>query len=677
MKQYKNHIINLSLLLTLGLFGLASFYPLESMWGINHLQFLPDIFTYFYWVVVIVVLYLMIGPIPTQLIEQVFTQVDNLLWGKRKLPKLLFIGGCTVLFYIYRVHTYFLGDGYFLLNVFGLDRAYTNNWIEPGSILLIKSIQKILGGYNTQTALIAFQGISIGCGFIVLYNFISIIEKICNNAKTRIIALFTFCFSGVLLLFFGYVEYYPLLWASAVTFINLSLSFAREKKIFWVLIFIFLITILIHLQALYFLLGFIFLFLYKLYPNIIKSILGKKFTYIAMSLLTVGILLIVLINMLNLEIAKVFLPFFIREQHNPDYATLSFKHILEIINISFLIFPGIITIILLFIMRFKENSNDIITKLLGLFSIGSLFFLITINPVLGMARDWDLMSLTLFAPCLLAVYKLKGDTLLLTVRTVTIYIIVTSFLTVSYLNVYINDNDFLTEQRTFSILKYYGNKDRGGWVTFTNYLKNKNLKNLYITAVNEMNRFFPKYKLLSQVYDLMEQEKYVQAFNIAQKLVKEKPNQADFLQVLANLYGRKGQYEKAESLYKRALVTKKYHVIYNELGQLYQKQHKYQEALKVFKEAHRLSPKTTFVSEGLGLTYIYLNQFDMANLIADSLFLQESNSPGGMLIKMTVAINKGDIKSASHYYKEYLKYGTQRSDYEGIKKYYKYLADEN
>ena len=260
MKQYKNHIINLSLLLTLGLFGFASFYPLESMWGINHLQFLPNIFTYIYWVIVIVVLYMMIGPIPTQLLDRTFTQVDNLFWGKRKLPRLLFIAGCMVLFYIFRVQTHLLGDGYFLLNVFGLDRAYTNNWIEPGSILLIKNIQKMLGGYNAKTALIAFQGISIVCGSIVLLNFISIIGKICNNAKTRIFALSTFCFSGVLLLFFGYVEYYPLLWASAITFINLSLSFAREKKLFWVLIFTFLITILIHLQALCFLLGFIFLF---------------------------------------------------------------------------------------------------------------------------------------------------------------------------------------------------------------------------------------------------------------------------------------------------------------------------------------------------------------------------------------------------------------------------------
>ncbi len=672
MKSYKNYLINLSLLFTLCLFGVASFYPLESMWGINHLQFLPSIFTYLYWAVVVIVIYLMFAPIPIQFFDKVFSKVDNLLWGKRISPKLLFIIFCTAIFYLFRVETHFLGDGYFLLNVFGLDKAYTNNWIEPGSILLIKNIQQLLGGYSTKTALIAFQGISIVSGFIVLLNFISIIGKICDNSKTRIFGFVTLCFSGNMLLFFGYVEYYPLLWAAAVTFINISLCFVLEKKLFWFLILLLLISMSMHLQAFYYLLGLIFLCIYKQNSDKIISIFEKKFTYITISILTVGVLVLILLNILNIKFAQIFLPFYEGKQHYPDYSILSFKHILDLLNLSILIFPGVITIIILYLLRFKENSNGFITKLLILFSIGSLFFLVTIDPVLGLARDWDLMSLTLLTPCLLAVYKLKDDRNLLTVRTVTIYIILTSFITFSYLSVY--TNVFSSEQRTFSILKHYGNKDRGGWVAYTKRLRDKNR---YNTAVIEMNRFFPEYEILNQVYDLMNRKKYSKAFVLAKKLVDEKPNQADFLQVLATLYSKKGQYDKAESLYKKALVTKKYHVIYNELGQLYQKQRKYQEALKVFKEAHRLSPKTTFVSEGLGLTYIYLKQYNMANLVADSLFIQNKNSPGGHLIKMTVALNKDNQTTAQEHFIEYLKYGSQRSDYKSNSKYYQHLLQNS
>ncbi|MCK4462606.1 MAG: hypothetical protein KAW46_12435, partial [candidate division Zixibacteria bacterium] len=68
---------NLMLLAILALFGVASFLPLESMWGINHLAFLPTWWSYLYLLVVALVLYLMFGPLPEDRLERVVERVDG------------------------------------------------------------------------------------------------------------------------------------------------------------------------------------------------------------------------------------------------------------------------------------------------------------------------------------------------------------------------------------------------------------------------------------------------------------------------------------------------------------------------------------------------------------------------------------------------------------------------
>ncbi|HKK20178.1 MAG TPA: hypothetical protein VJ983_01815, partial [candidate division Zixibacteria bacterium] len=99
----------------------------------------------------------------------------------------------------------------------------------------------------------------------------------------------------------------------------------------------------------------------------------------------------------------------------------------------------------------------------------------------------------------------------------------------------------------------------------------------------------------------------------------------------------------------------------------------YDEALRIERAAHTTDPGKTYISETLGLIYIYLKRFDRADAIADSLFLADSTSPGGHLLKMTIALNKGETEAARDHYEAYVKYGKGRSDYQNIKSYYDYL----
>ena len=669
MKQYKNHIINLSLLLTLGLFGFASFYPLESMWGINHLQFLPNIFTYIYWVIVIVVLYMMIGPIPTQLLDRTFTQVDNLFWGKRKLPRLLFIAGCMVLFYIIRVQTHLLGDGYTLLANFSSGESYIHKWTQPGSILLIRQIQNLLGGYTRETALHTFQILSILSGTLFLYNIISIIGRLCSTVYTRVLGLSTFLFSGAVLLFFGYVEFYSMSWAVSTLFVNLSLKSLKEKRYIWLAIATYILSLLIHLQAIYFLPGLIYLIIQN-----IKNQRLRKIGYILFAISAViGTVFLIWLYKTKIEFEVLILPLLNGRPIAPDFTVFSKSHLIELANLILLVLPCSLALISLWFVKGKKSFHNSTTMFLAFLSIGSLLFLILYGAAITMGRDWDIMSLCLLAPLLLILSQIDFSNIVLPNRIILNYIMITFFITFSFLSV--GTQTIPTENRTYTLLN---NRNRNGWIVYANYFLSNNDINRYNKIIREEREHFPNYSLLKKDYAYLERGNYSKAMEIARKLVDKDPYQPDFHQILGSVYGAYNNFEKAEYHFNVAMRLHPYQpTLMNEFGQLYMKQGKYDKAKEILREAHWLSPKTTFVSEGLGLTYIYLNQFDKANLVADSLFIQDNNSPGGLLIKMTVAINKGNLKSASHFYKEYLKYGTQRSDYNSIKKYYQYLADEN
>jgi len=114
----KQVALKLTLPVTLALFALASFYPVESMWGLNHLLFLPGIIKYLFGLFVLISLYLLFGPIPEKLIERTVNKINDAFWGEDILPRLLLVTVCTALFFIFRVQTHLLGDGYTWLAAF-------------------------------------------------------------------------------------------------------------------------------------------------------------------------------------------------------------------------------------------------------------------------------------------------------------------------------------------------------------------------------------------------------------------------------------------------------------------------------------------------------------------------------------------------------------------------------
>jgi len=634
----KVNLSSIAILITLGFFGFASNWSIGELWGINHLAFLGHGWLIAYFIITVMVIFLLFSNRCDDILSKLIETIHDFIFEKGIWPKVLIALSFTFIFYIFKAETHFLGDGYNLLSVFGQGEKYITKWVEFGSIFILRNIQSVLGGYTRETMKTACQITSIISGSIVLLNIIYISKQISSEPQIRITAFFILLFSGLILLFFGYVEYYPMLWAIATTFMNASLYTLRTNSKIGLVMITYLLALFIHMQIIYLAPAVIYLVM----SGYSKRFNNVKINYKYPVLIGSGIFLILLILIYILKYngaGSFFLLIFVAPQKYYGYSMFSFKHGLDILNLLILIIPSLL--FLLSLVKWKKN-NDIhnITIFLFLSSIGSILFLIFIDPIFGIGRDWDLMSFTLFSPLLLLIRFVNIDKIKKMNRYIFSCILIAGLMSSSY--VAANTNPPGSEERFESLLKFYEFKDETGWAVYAYYFLNN--------------------------------DQFDRALEIASYMEKNQIRLDKTYHLLALLNKKMGKYPEAEKYYELALKykpTNPYSL--NELGQVYLKSYQYEKALQVFKKANRIDPSLTFVLEGMGLAYIYLGLTDSALVVADDLFKNNPNSTGGHLLYVTVAVSQGREDLARTHFREYIIHGQNRSDYEKMKNYYNYL----
>jgi tetratricopeptide (TPR) repeat protein len=655
----------LALVLTLALFFISSLVPNKSLWGINHFQFLDGGYKLLLLAAIAMTLLIFRVASLDSVFGDGFSKIHNWFWSERRLPRILFAAAMTLLFYLFRSRVHLLGDGYAWLGILGHGPSYIHKWTEPGSIYLIRLIQNLLGAYSKETALFAFQIVSVISGGIYVYTMISLIGKLCATPMSRVLGLSTFIFSGSLLLFFGYVEFYPITWAASVLLINLTIRYLTENRGLWLMVASCVFAILMHLQTLLFLPGLVYVL-----TRAAKPPFYKKVAYFIWGLgIIAGTTWLVRLYHTRIDFEVLILPLFKGRPVAPDYSVFSTVHLLDLGNLIFLIYPGIVIISGLFVFRQNRIARTPIAFFLGICAVCSLLFLSLYGAAITMGRDWDVMSLGLLAPMLFLMYRIGRSTVHISVRLAAAYSMSIAIITFSFLFVSLQPGS--SEQRFATLLN---TRNEGGWAVYANYFLEKGDIDKYKSIMQERRRRFPHLARLQLVYTLLDSADYQEAMKIAQELVRQDPYDPDFLQVLGNLYGKANRLDSAEELYCRALRLRPYSsTLMNEFAKLYLKEQEYEKALPLLQVAHKLTPKYTFIIESLALTYIHLKKLSSAEALADTLFCADKNSPGGHLIKMTIALDEHDRALAKYHYSEYLKYGKERTDYQRIKDYYKNL----
>jgi tetratricopeptide (TPR) repeat protein len=468
-----------------------------------------------------------------------------------------------------------------------------------------------------------------------------------------------------MLLFLGYVEFYPISWALGTTFISLSLKHLTGHGSLWPVLCAVLAAVAAHVQAV-FLLGGLMFFLVRGVPS--RRVRLSLHACLAICAV-IGVASLIWLAKTRIEFQVLFLPLIQGRPVAPDYTMLSVSHLFDLSQLLLLVYPGTAVLVAARLLPPLRLKKDSISSYLALLSVGSLAFLLTYGAAITMARDWDIMSLALLPPVCWLLHQIDSKKSTVDARQAFSYFTLCAAVVGSLLIV-----ESRAESAADRFQSVLNTRDRSSWTILVNYLQEKGDKARAYALRAEMNRAFPDYRDLERAHALLDAGDVRGGVGIARQLVSRDPFNPDFLQVAAEAYVKAGQYEQAELFFRDAVRLRPYlPPIRNELGQVYLKQGRYAEALAELKAARRQDPTMTAITEGIGLAYVYLGQLDSASSVADTLYMADPHSPGGHALSLVIALNRGDQSAARAHFVEYLKYGEGRSDYANMKEYYSYL----
>lgn len=570
------------------IFG-AAFYPAGWNWGFHFLAF------YRLEIIVVIPLLMLLVIIPAIqeiLIKRIFSCTQ---WFSKQhrviriVITLISLGGLLLLFWIFRVRSYFLGDGQLILR----------------SIQNLDSANDLAFGYKREP-LIGFCIVLLTNFFIILkrsnpiedaYSWLSILSGICfvitawrlvrHYAEDRIEQYMLFVLlitTGVSQLFFGYVENYAPSSAGILLFLLLGVAYLRGSiSIAWAMI-VYGVILMLHFGALIFLPAFAFL--------LYIAAKRKQTKELGASLFLAGIVFFVLLQLSQypFELLKdvlggtgrhiVAFSFPLNKYQAYDFFSIS--HVLDVVNFFLLSYPAaMILFILSSIMIWRERRTIAIeTRFLLLAALCGIVFIIILNCEIGMSRDWDILApISLGIPvAAIALWKTIEYDRKFRYRILVMLCIVSLLHTGIWVGV--NADEMKAEER-FTILE-----DDHLWS------KDAHLYAYEVLAIYHKER--GNYEKAIQYY-----QKYTTLDSTNKRLWGN----------LADAFQLAGHKKKAIEVYKTMvhLGMGNYQILTN-LGLLLADEQRFSEALVLFKRAEEYAPEDPIVKYNIGETIMVSEQ---------------------------------------------------------------------
>ncbi len=632
-------------------------YPDGRFWGFNHLIFLPNTFAIIYAIIAVLAL---TAPFfkSTSRMSEAFIENFSRIFFKSKykyLYRLIFIAIMGGLFIIFAAPTHFLGDGYLQIANLASKTGMIHKWSEKGITLLVDTVQGFLGEKGEQTAITAFQILSFLAGLISINFYFLIADTLTENKGLRVLTFCVLLFSGALLLFFGYIESYPLLIACYSAFIYFGLKYYKKGKGIIFSLVALIVGIALHLQLIMAVPAILFLLL----SRGIGLALYKKIRipfWIGLAFFTIFFVVIFSYYYSNyIFVENIFLPPFIGKPMTPSYAIFSFSHIYDIINQLMLLSPLLPILLLAHLSHIRYNLRNPILVFLLLNSIAVLFFLLVIDPQLSMPRDWDLFSLCGFAPGLFLLALLDNKTSIVSRRLVLPLVL---FLIGSSIPYLITNLD---EKSSIKFVEHFINHD-----LYKNRVTYLNLKNYYqdmgnIIKADSLNALYTEYypyaKDYGLVFSAIKQGDIDRAKEIAQSLPNDRFSK-DYHNMWTTLYYLDGDYQKALESSKKAIQLDKYSAqSYVYLGMVYNKLDHPDSALNAFRVGYHLNLTNKSILIEMISLFQNIEMYDSTVFFSRKLLEVESTHSNAFYFLTLAYLSKNQPDSALKYYNSYQRLG--------------------
>jgi len=389
----------------ISLYCVASFFPASFLWGVNHLAYLDPVMRALLLIVGVV---LMIPFCSTRYVSWA-ENLYGFVLSRSFLHAVISLGigaGCAFCFYHWRISTDMYGDTRTLLRLLS-SRVYTLSDLlnpretDPLTRLVHQTIANLLQTDLKST----FEIVSSVCGGVLISASLFFLRALKASPRWKILILALIVTTGANRLFFGHVEDYTLVYLCAMLFLMTAWLWFEGKNVFPLLIGLFIVGVRLHVEMVLLLPALVYGILSNAKGGSLRAgplLRGRSIALaVAVTLVFAALAYLFYFNAYQLagegqeeRAAKIFMPIVnpLRPPHS--YSLLSFKHLSDVSQEFLLTVSPAVWIILLLGLLFRRSVkwNEPRIMFYGLASFYAVLFNCTVNPLLGMVRDWDLFS---------------------------------------------------------------------------------------------------------------------------------------------------------------------------------------------------------------------------------------------------------------------------------------------
>lgn len=620
------------------------------VWGCNHLSFLPDGFLYTYILLGVLPLLLLIPRIESA-VSKGMAEAANLFDARRFVWWMLLSAAAVILFGLLRQPVTLLGDGYAVVNNIGGELPVVFKWSEGGAIQIVYWVSRLLPVEGLDRGADAYAIVSVVSGGLSVFLFAAIAFEVGQDRVKRLFVFALLLFSGWMLLFFGYTENYVVLWPFFLGYIYAALRYLTGRNsLFWPLLLYFAASY-IHLQTIFFAPSLLVLFFARGWGRRVYTKYAVAVWSLIAVVLAAGTGVFVWKYLSSLGFMVHFLPPFTDRPTAPGYTIFAPRHLVDIINLIFLLIPVWPALLYLAWKNKKKLFSDFTTLFFAVLSVGGIVFVTIVDPRLGMARDWDLFALCMLGPALLLL-RLSGlNGMRISIPASIVLIAFSAVLPYVAANV--------SKEPSISYLRFLCDLDpdrsRTGLVTLRNYFYDTGDTARAVEIEAVVSGRFPQSRLADKVTALISEKRFKPARALADSIYNMNPYVVDGHNMKGIVFLNLGYLDSAEYYFKKSLELGQYEYrTYAHLAALYSRKGNKELMWRNLRRAQELNPEEFNVIHPLAMSFYVDRNFDSAIVYGRKLIGIDPEFPDGYLVSGLSAVTFGDFESARRDLRKYL-----------------------
>jgi len=389
----------------------ASFFPGARLWGFNHLAFVHPALR---WGAVAILALAFIPPLAR------WAWLSLLRVGARAgsernawLTPALVAAACVVVFHTFSSSTLLLGDGQLIVRSFeaaeeGHDQVVmrspraivTEELIAPGTTLLYYAAANTATDRFKRTPLDGMRALNCILGGVFVFLLLRVATARTMTPEQRVWLVLLALFTCSIELFFGYIENYTTPWLLLALYVVTAWRALLGRGPAWVPLLPLAAAIYAHVQSVLFVPSFFFVLMWR-FGTHQRDTLLRRWTPIYACVAVVGVLAGSLIPQLK----RFYVPF---GASNEAYGLFAPHHLADVANEILMLLP-ILPVVLALAWVTRGTPEPRPTKEPTWFTLRAEWLLaVTIlipcalyvlffHPEIGMARDWDLFTMSTLA----------------------------------------------------------------------------------------------------------------------------------------------------------------------------------------------------------------------------------------------------------------------------------------